>query len=45
MPGALPDLKKTAWGFVYEPYILGRTWALLLQEASLRLPQDIDRLV
>jgi CRISPR-associated endonuclease/helicase Cas3 len=45
LPGPLPDLKKTAWGFVYEPYILGRTWALLLQETTLHLPQDIDRLV
>ena len=45
LPGALPDLKKTAWGFVYEPYILGRTWALLTQEPTLHLPRDIDRLV
>lgn len=45
LPGPLPDLKKTAWGFVYEPYILGRTWALLLQETTLHLPKDIDRLV
>jgi CRISPR-associated endonuclease/helicase Cas3 len=45
LPGALPDLKGTAWGFVYEPYVLGRTWALLTREAVLHLPQDIDRLV
>lgn len=45
LPGQLPELKKTAWGFVYEPYILGRTWALLTQEHTLQLPQDIDRLV
>lgn len=45
LPGPLPDLKKTAWGYVYEPYILGRTWALLMQESTIRLPQDIDRLV
>ena len=42
---ALPDLKNTAWEYVYEPYILGRTWALLSREQELHLPQDIDRLV
>lgn len=40
-----PDLKKTAWGFVYDPYILGRTWALLREESVLHLPDDIERLV
>jgi CRISPR-associated endonuclease/helicase Cas3 len=40
-----PDLKKTAWGFVYDPYILGRTWARLRQESVLQLPDDIERLV
>lgn len=45
LPGQFPDLKGTAWGFVYEPYILGRTWALLTQENLLTLPNDIDRLV
>jgi CRISPR-associated endonuclease/helicase Cas3 len=45
LPGQLPELKQTAWGFVYDPYVLGRTWALLLQQTSLRLPDDIDRLV
>jgi len=40
-----PDLKKTAWGFVYDPYILGRTWAKLGQETVLQLPNDIERLV
>ena len=45
LPGAVPELKKTAWGFVYDPYVLGRTWALLLQQTTLRLPDDIDRLV
>lgn len=44
-PDALPDLKSTAWEYVYEPYILGRTWALLSRERELHLPQDIDRLV
>lgn len=45
LPGALPDMKGTAWGFVYHPYILGRTWALLCQEQTICLPDDIDRLV
>jgi CRISPR-associated endonuclease/helicase Cas3 len=40
-----PELKETAWGFVYDAYILGRTWALLVREETLHLPADIDRLV
>lgn len=42
---ALPDLKGTAWGYVYDAYILYRTWALLRGETVLDLPSDIDRLV
>lgn len=45
LPGQLPDLTTTAWRFVYEPYLLGMTWALLLEERNLQLPADIDRLV
>lgn len=41
----LPELKQTAWGYVYDAYILGRTWALLGQEQVLDMPRDIDRLV
>ena len=41
----LPDFKGTAWQYVYDAYILGRTWALLSRESVLYLPQDIDRLV
>lgn len=44
-PEQLPELKSTAWEFVYDPYILGRTWALLSRESVLNLPGDIDRLV
>ncbi|AJE20945.1 CRISPR-associated helicase/endonuclease Cas3 [Azotobacter chroococcum] len=44
-PERLPDLKGTGWEYVYDPYLLGRTWALLSREAELQLPQDIDRLV
>ena len=40
-----PNLKDTAWEFVYDKYILGRTWALLGREQTLTLPGDIDRLV
>lgn len=41
----LPELKETAWGYVYDAYILLRTWALLRHEQCLTLPADIDRLV
>lgn len=41
----LPSLKETAWGYIYAPYWLGRTWAFLRDESTLRLPADIDRLV
>ncbi|MHB8820562.1 MAG: CRISPR-associated helicase Cas3' [Pseudomonadaceae bacterium] len=41
----LPELKETAWGYVYDAYILLRTWALLRHESRLVLPSDIDRLV
>ncbi len=44
-PDRLPSLKDTAWGYVYDPYILARTWAFLRDEAVLNLPGDIDRLV
>lgn len=44
-PSRLPELKQTAWGFVYDPYILYRTWALASRESEWQLPWDIDRLV
>lgn len=40
-----PELTETAWGFVYDPYILYCTWAVVLREPLWRLPTDIDRLV
>ena len=43
--GRLPELKDTAWGHVYDAYILLRSWALLRHERSLALPADINRLV
>lgn len=44
-PGHLPELKATAWGFVYDPYVLFRTWSIAGKEPVWRLPNDIDRLV
>lgn len=41
----MPELKETAWGFVYDPYVLYRTWAIAGAEPVWRLPEDIDRLV
>ena len=45
LPERLPELKQTAWGVIYDPYILCRTWAFASRESEWRLPQDIDRLV
>ncbi|NCC92555.1 MAG: CRISPR-associated helicase Cas3' [Opitutae bacterium] len=45
LPERPPELTETAWGFVYDPYILYRTWSFLRNEALWRLPEDIDRLV
>jgi CRISPR-associated endonuclease/helicase Cas3 len=45
LPDRLPELKKTSWEYVYDSYILGRTWALLSREDVLQFPRDIDRLV
>lgn len=44
-PARAPELKQTAWGFVYDPYVLYRTWALASREPVWQLPWDIDRLV
>ena len=41
----MPELKDTAWGFVYDPYVLYRTWDIAGKEPVWRLPEDIDRLV
>jgi CRISPR-associated endonuclease/helicase Cas3 len=45
MAAALPDLKRTGWASVYDPYVLGRSWAFASRESRWNLPQDIDRLV
>lgn len=44
-PRQLPDLKETAWGAIYDEFILARTWAIVSRESRLELPADIDRLV
>lgn len=41
----MPELKETAWGFVYDPYVLYRTWDIAGKEPVWRIPEDIDRLV
>lgn len=43
--GRFPELTETKWKYVYDPYILCRTWALTADESIWQLPQDIDRLV
>lgn len=45
LPDRLPELKRTAWGAIYDPFILCRTWAFVSRECEWQLPQDIDRLV
>lgn len=45
LPDTLPDLLQTAWGFVYDPYVLYRTWSIAGKEPVWQLPADIDRLV
>lgn len=45
LPDNLPDLTATSWRFVYDPYLLAKTWAQLIKEEWLHLPKDIDRLV
>lgn len=45
LPDRLPELKQTAWGFVYDPYVLYRTWSLVARSSVWHLPEDIDRLV
>ncbi len=43
--GRFPELEETRWKYVYDPYILSRTWALGAIEPEWQLPGDIDRLV
>lgn len=41
----LPELKGTAWGYVYDAYVLLCTWAVLRDLEQVELPADIDVLV
>jgi CRISPR-associated endonuclease/helicase Cas3 len=40
-----PDLATNHWGFVYDEYILLRTWQALTDVKRLEFPDDIDALV
>jgi len=40
-----PELQDTAWGYVYDPYILFCTWKVTSGEPLWTFPGDIDRLV
>lgn len=40
-----PDLNATRWRYVYQPYILLRSWKQLRKQPVIRLPHDIDPLV
>lgn len=40
-----PDLTATRWKYVYQPYILLRSWRQLRERPIVRLPDDIDSLV
>lgn len=41
----LPELHETKWKYVYDAYVLYRTWLLVVHEPIWNLPTDIDRLV
>jgi CRISPR-associated endonuclease/helicase Cas3 len=40
-----PDLSGTRWAFVYEPYVLYRTWQVIGQKGQVRIPEDLEGLV
>ena len=42
---SLPELRETKWRYVYDAYILYRTWIFVAHESVWKLPDDIDRLV
>lgn len=41
----LPNIGETGWKWVYDPYLLYRTWAWISREPIWKLPDDIDRFV
>lgn len=40
-----PDPRGTRWAFVYEPYILLRTWRVMRERRQLRVPEDLEPLI
>ncbi len=44
-PDTRPDLESNHWDFVYDKYILLRTWRVLADRHRLEFPEDIDDLV
>ena len=44
-PDHVPDLKDTAWQYVYQPWTLLRAWAILKSRATIGLPTQLDELV
>jgi CRISPR-associated endonuclease/helicase Cas3 len=44
-PDTRPDLESNHWHFVYDTYILLRTWRVLAERRHLKFPEDIDDLV
>ena len=44
-PEAVPDLKGTAWQYIYQPWTLIRAWAILNGQPTIGLPAQLDDLV
>ncbi|MFP4146130.1 MAG: CRISPR-associated helicase Cas3' [Halorhodospira sp.] len=42
---ALPPVTSTAWGYVYDPDVLYRSWLALRHRHEIQLPEDLDPLV
>jgi len=40
-----PELSGTRWGFVYEPYVLLRSWEVMRERTELRIPEDLEELI
>lgn len=45
LPDRFPDVEQTAWKYVYDEYVLRRTWREIRARTEWHLPDDIDRLV
>ncbi|GGR11479.1 CRISPR-associated helicase Cas3' [Deinococcus ruber] len=44
-PEAVPDMKGTAWQYIYQPWTLLRAWAILKDQPIIDLPAQLDELV